>query len=203
MDDLQVVGVARLTLKQKRFGDGALYVSAILRGGELTAIDFRFFVEKEKVVTPTPKGFRIHRQDIEVLRELFRRVPENVGELTLWSSGMRSLIARRCDDEYGTGIDIRHFKISKDYKGWEKRGIRLIDEDFVRLGEEVKSTGLLELVTRPSGDLFEGKQFSERRDRGKVVVGQKDGSQTSDAQARSSKTWTPVSAALEQFLSES
>jgi len=137
------------------------------------------------------------------LRELFRREPANVGELTLWSSGMRSLIARRCDDEYGTGIDIRHFKISADYKGWEKRGIRLIDEDFAKLSQQIKSTGLLNLDIRLISDLFEGKQFSERGGRGRTRSRQKDGSQAGDAQARSSKTWTPVSAALEQFLAES
>lgn len=202
MDDLRVVGVARLTLKQRRFGDGALYVSAILKGGELAAIDCRFFVEKEKVITPTPKGFRIDLKDVGALRELFQRTPENVGEITLWSSGMRSLSARRCDDDYGKGIDIRYFKISADYKGWEKRGIRLLDEDFVSLSDQIMASGLLECDLRPSGDLFEGKQFAERSHRGRRDAGQKDGSRTNTAQAQSLPSWTPISAALEEFLSE-
>src|SRR4051812_17289498 len=129
MDELRTVGIARLKLAQGRFGGGALYISAIYSAAEFVALDVRFFAEKDKLITPTPTGFRVPVAHLDSLAQLAQREPKQVGELTLWAGKKRKLVARRCDDKYGAGVDIRYYKTSAEYEGWEKRGIRLVEDD--------------------------------------------------------------------------
>src|SRR5688572_16146830 len=133
MSELRAVGVARLKLAQGRFANGALYISAIFSGLEFVAADVRFFAETENLITPTPAGFRVQVADFTHLADLVMREPDSVGELTLWCRGNRKLVARRCNDKYGIGVDIRHYKVSPNYDGWERRGIRLVDQDFSKV----------------------------------------------------------------------
>jgi hypothetical protein len=174
MVNLTTVGLARIKLTQRRFANGALYVAAVLEDSELCAIDIRFYAELDTVIAPTRSGFRVYRANIGALGELFERQPRNVGHFTLWSSGSRSLVARSCADEYGVGVDVRYFKISDTYEGWEKRGIRLRDEDFLRLGCAVTEAGLLGGMGRSRIDLFAGKCFSTNRRSNRGQLGKVD-----------------------------
>jgi hypothetical protein len=192
----RVVGVARLKLKQGRFGNGALYVSALLDAGELFALDVRFFVEKDKVVTPTPTGFRVPVADLDTVARLVERAPDQVGELVLWSRQKRKLVARRCEGKYGVGVDIRHYKSSAEYEGWEKRGIRLVDEDFSKLMAIIRRSGLLTKKFKPPKDLFEGWELAGSRDAHGVP--RRGGPRE---KAGPTVAWsTPVALALEEFL---
>ncbi len=142
----KVVGIGRLQLSQRRFRNGALYVSAIVDDAAITAIDCRFFVEESAVLRPTRKGFRVQRSEVPLLERLLATPCDRITEQTLWSRSNRKLTARRCDDEYGKGVDFRYYKTSKEYEGWEQRGIRFKDSDFVRLTCLLRESGLLKLI---------------------------------------------------------
>jgi hypothetical protein len=161
--DLKVVGIGRLQLSQRRFRNGALYVSAIVNGAKIDAIDCRFFHEEGATLTPTRKGFRVHSLEVDQLGNLLRMQPDRITEQTLWAGANRKLIARRCDDEYGKGIDFRYHKTSETYEGWEQRGVRLKDDDFMRLARLLRDSGLLKLELPKIQDLFSGKTLVSSR----------------------------------------
>jgi hypothetical protein len=192
---MQVVGIARIPLTQRRFRAGALYVSALVSSSELDGIDCRFFVEAQYLLTPTRKGFRIHRPAVTLLDAILGKALQETWEQTLWTAGNRRLIVRRCDDEYGQGVDFRFLMASDGYEDWEQRGIRLRDDDFLKLAEVLRMSGLLRLQVPAVPDVFLGKTiraFSGSRAVG--AAGSRNGQRAA--------TLTPVGDALQEFLSE-
>lgn len=157
-----VKGLCRIGLAQKRFKDGALYVCAVLSGQHVQAVDVRYMVEDDNFLIPTRQGFRVRSIDFEKLRELCTELPKRISEIRLWKGATRKLIARYCDDNYGTAIDIRYFADTRKYRGWEPRGIRLQLEDFAKLQLGVLSSGLLEGQVSDKSDLLKGKHFAPR-----------------------------------------
>jgi hypothetical protein len=84
------------------------------------------------------------RGDIPKLEKLLKSSCDDIGEQVIWERSNRKLIVRRCDDRYGKGVDVRYYKNSPEYKGWEQRGIRFKDEDFISLGNLLRASRLLE-----------------------------------------------------------
>jgi hypothetical protein len=195
--DIRVKGLLRLQLSQKRFRNGALYVSAITNGSKVDAFDCRFFVEDGSILTPTRKGFRVRASELEALRKLFETKLGAIEEQTLWTGPHRKLVARRCDDEYGKGIDVRYFKMSEKYEGWEQRGIRLKDEDFLKLAGMVRETQLLNLESASLPDIFLGKSIEAATKPPSSRVGAVN---VTDSARQPS--WSPVGEALSLFLAE-
>jgi hypothetical protein len=189
--DVRVIGVTRLALSQKRFGKGGFYVSAILNDSDLEAIDCRYFVEDGAGIVPTRSGFRVHSSEFETFKEVLSTLPSQIHEHPIWESTSRKLIVRRCADEFGLGVDFRYFKTSKNYTGWEKRGIRL--NDYVHLSKEVLNSGLLEHQV-PSLDLFKEKNILTSNERHAVS--------SNKVITHEPTTWSPVNAALNAFLNE-
>lgn len=188
-----------MLLGQRRFRNGALYLSISVRKGLVDAIDCRYFVERNNTLAPTKSGFRVHRGGFGAFGELVHLPPEKVTVRILGCSSTRELIARRCDDVYGKGIDFRYYRSSDSYKGWEKRGIRLGDEDFVCLAEILRDFGVLSGAVPTDSNLFSGKVVASSEKRGSA--------RSTAGRDRSSKaslpdTWTPVGLALNKFLSE-
>jgi len=159
----QVTGVYRIPLSQRRFKSGALYVSGIHSCGELEAIDIRYFVEEESRLIPTRQGFRIHADNLLTFKKALAKRAIKLQKVELWRGATRKLIARYCDDEYGTGVDIRYFAASPRYKGWEPRGIRLHLEDFAKLRMTLLESGIVDGRISVKTDLFSGKEVVNRR----------------------------------------
>jgi len=200
MHEYLPVGIGRLQLSQKRFRDGALYVSALMRAGNPFAFDFRFFVEDERGLIPTKSGFRVPAVNIAVLKKLFGHPPEKVVETTLSKTKDRTLIARRVNDNYGVGIDIRYRNQSARYDGWEKRGLRLVDDDFAELAKFLNGAGVFARDYQPQGDVFNGKRWVTEEQVHNVAG--KAQPQIRAARRPIKSDWTPVGCALETFLSE-
>jgi hypothetical protein len=200
MDEYLQVGIGRLRLSQRRFGDGALYVSTLMHARNLIAFDFRFFVEDERGLIPTKSGFRVPAANSAALKKLFGCRPEKVVETTLSKIKDRKLIARRVNDNYGVGIDIRYRKQSARYDGWEKRGLRLVDCDFAELARFLNSTGVFAPDYRPRGDVFHGKRWVTEEQA--CQVHGKAQPQVRAARRPIHSDWTPVGSVLKAFLSE-
>lgn len=158
----QVVALCRLTLAQKRFKAGALYISCIHTGKALNAIDVRFFVEDQQSLIPTKQGFRVPADRLQSLRSALeaKTIPSDGVEVA--STANRRLLIRSCDDEYGPGVDVRYFSDSARYVGWEPRGIRFRPEDFERLRTTLLATDFRKGGVIHGADLFAGKIIRSR-----------------------------------------
>ena len=158
----QIIGLYRIELSQRRFRSGALYVSGIYTGGELDAIDVRYFVEEGNQLIPTRQGFRIHADNLPALRKALHTQEIDLKEHELWRGATRKLIARYCNDEYGTGVDIRYFSDSTRYRGWEPKGVRLRLEDYSTLRATLLGSGVADGRISTKADLFSGKEIVGR-----------------------------------------
>jgi hypothetical protein len=158
----QIIGLYRIKLSQRRFRPGALYVSGIYIGGDLDAIDIRYFVEDGSQLIPTRQGFRIHADNLPALRTTLHTQAIDLKEQELWRGATRKLIARYCDDEYGTGVDIRYFSDSTRYRGWEPKGVRLQLEDYSTLRATLLGSGVVDGSVSVKADLFSGKEIVGR-----------------------------------------
>lgn len=156
----QVTGVHRIVLRQRRFRAGALYVSGIHENGNLEAIDVRYFVEDGLRLIPTRQGFRVRADNLTGFAKVLRTLDCKLLDAELWRSPTRRLIARYCEDEYGTGVDIRYFSDSPRYTGWEPRGVRLQVEDFQKLQATLLSSEVIVGRIDPKVDLFDGKSIT-------------------------------------------
>src|SRR5689334_9791127 len=103
-DSPKVLALHRLSLAQKRFKGGALYISCIHTGKTLHAVDVRFFVEDQESLIPTKQGFRIPTERLQSLKAALeaKTIPSDGVEVA--SSANRRLLIRSCNDEYGPGI---------------------------------------------------------------------------------------------------
>ena len=150
------VGIAKVSLSQRKYQDGGLYLSQVMEDGMFVALDVRFFHEDGNALRPTRAGFRVPAAS---LAEMFHVLLSNATDIdhTLWSDDRRKLLARYVDDEYGQALDIRYYLTGHGYKGWEKRGIRLRLEDFQRLQFTLRESK--EYLGNADGteDLFQGK----------------------------------------------
>lgn len=196
----RVTGLCRIPLSQRRFRSGALYVSSIHNGADLAAIDVRYFVEDANRLVPTRQGFRIPADKLVALGNMLRTQETELGGVELSRCATRRLLARYCDDKYGSAIDIRYFSDSPRYKGWEPRGIRLQLGDFLKLRSVLLATGIADGQIKPTHDLFGEKEIaagtSSSRERGRGTAGARE-----DADARKLVTLT-INDALRAYIGD-
>jgi hypothetical protein len=128
-DTLEVVQIGHMPLSQKKFKDGELIVSGIKDDKEFIAIDVRFYLLKEDGWLPTKTGFWVDKGNWKSLQEVLSKSPESIGETVCWKNETRKFIVRYTPD-YGSGVDFRYFSETKKYTGWEKKGIRITQNDY-------------------------------------------------------------------------
>lgn len=197
----QIIGLYRIKLSQRRFRSGALYVSGIYIGGDLDAIDIRYFVEDGNQLIPTRQGFRIHADNLAALRTALHTQSIDLKEQELWRGATRKLIARYCDDEYGTGVDIRYFSDSTRYRGWEPKGVRLQLEDYSTLRATLLGSGVADGRVSAKADLFSGKEILGRTTRSRGSRENIKGSVTKQ-QAGISQTNSTINEALQAYIND-
>jgi hypothetical protein len=190
----QVTGLFRIPLGQRRFRSGALYIAGIHTRGDLEAIDVRYFVEEGNQLIPTRQGFRIHADNLSRFRNVLRTPEGDLEQAELWRGAARRLIARYCDDKYGTGVDIRYFSDSSRYTGWEPRGIRLQLEDFSKLRATLLDSGIVDGRISAETDLFSGKEIMGRTSRGR------ESDERSKGSVNQQKTGTQVMSTINEAL---
>lgn len=202
-NNCNVVLADRMELQQKRFRKGALYVSAIVSDKSVVSIDCRYFVEEGNEVRATKFGIRVHCQHFEAFRKVLDSNPTEVEQHKLGSWQTRKLMARRCDDRYGKGIDFRYYRFGDGYEGWERRGIRLTDDDFNRFGRLVLRTGLLDCRLPTDCSLSHERRIvnSDARSDKLTRSGQLRGRQTPTQVDEGPDAGTLVRQALTEFLS--
>lgn len=146
-----------LKLDQRRYRDGKLFVSVVLRSGEAEAIDVRYFVEDGNIVRPTRQGFRIPIELYGVFLSLMQTCQRERAQLTLWEKEDRSFRLSYCNDEYGEGVNFRYFRSSAKYSGPEKRGIRLTLANFGSLRDALEHFDIVAEVRSGRASLFAGR----------------------------------------------
>lgn len=180
----RLIGLAAFKPKQKKYQDGRIFLSVLIEDDTVLALDVRFFLEDGKELTPTRNGFRVPTQSLDLAEKVFRKEPRQIDDV-INSMKKRELHARFVDDNYGQAVDIRYYKKTEEYTGWEKRGLRLRNGDFKEL---VRLLGEIELATgrlQRRNDLFEGKSIVEpKRAWGERKAG-KAGSKEKRVSARS------------------
>jgi hypothetical protein len=159
-----VQGLEVLELKQKRYKHGRLYVSAIYSDNNLKAIDIRYFIEKDDTLSPTTKGVRIPIMHFNIFSVVLQKMPENIVDDVIWETENRKLVVCYRDDMYGKGVDLRYFKKSNTYTGWERRGIRLALADYEELRRIMETISISSLTINSRKNLFEGKEIIVTRD---------------------------------------
>ncbi|WP_427500891.1 hypothetical protein ACQE3E_17665 [Methylomonas sp. MED-D] len=156
----ETIGVAKFKLSQKKYENGSFYISKIYEEDICASIDARYFIETSSTLTPTKYGFRIPADYIDHFLEI---INDNVCDLNdkvcAFIGDRRILIGYRAD-RFGEGVDIRYFRESPEYTGWEKSGIRLLLNDFIKAKECFNNISAKE---KPSEEdnLFNDKQISK------------------------------------------
>lgn len=126
-----------MSLSQKKYANGRLYISGITENGKLTGIDIRFFKDEDDGLLPTRKGFRVRAESFPAFMKCLHINPRRMGECVIWEGKARRLVIRYCDDQFGEGIDCRYWAEKDQYSGWEKRGLRLSLSDFEQVKDAV------------------------------------------------------------------
>lgn len=197
----QIIGLYRIKLSQRRFRSGALYISGIYIVDDLNAIDIRYFVEDGNQLIPTRQGFRIHADNFPALRTALHTQAIDLKGHELWRGATRKLIARYCNDEYGTGVDIRYFSDSTRYRGWEPKGVRLQLEDYSTLRATLLGSGVADGRVSAKADLFSGKEILGRTARSRGSRENIKGSVTKQ-QAGISQTNSTINEALQAYIND-
>src|SRR4051812_397887 len=117
--DQQVIGWMSMSLSQKKYAKGRLFISGITENGRLTGIDIRYFMEEGEELLPTRKGFRVRAESFPTFMKCLHKKPQKIGECVIWEGKARRLIIRYCDDQFGEGIDCRYWVEKEQYSGWE------------------------------------------------------------------------------------
>lgn len=156
--ETSLIGLSAFKPRQKKFQDGRVFLSVLAEGDKVLALDVRFFREDGNKLTPTRNGFRIPSQSIGSAGGVFKKKLQEIDDV-IHVTTKREIHARFVDDKYGQAVDIRYYKKTDDYTGWEKRGLRLRSEDFeefVRLLEEAE---LVNGCWRQQNNLFQDREI--------------------------------------------
>lgn len=160
--------IARVTLSQRKYEDGALYLSQVIGDEDVLALDVRFFHEDGDKLRPTRAGFRIPGGGIAEACRILLSEPSSINDV-MWSDDRRQLFARYVDDEYGQALDIRYYSSEGSYIGWEKRGIRFRLEDFARLQTVLREVEGELLEAWVHSDLFGERVIETQKDATKAA----------------------------------
>jgi hypothetical protein len=152
------IGLHSFKLTQKRYEHGSFYLSLIIDGEEVKAFDGRFYLEDGNKLTPTKRGFRIPLEKLDEFYTALSGDLREIGDLILFENKSFKFHVRYLNDKYGEGIDIRKYKTTKKYSGWDKSGIRMKLEDVEAVHRWL--TDFEHTDVDPSMNIFFGKEIS-------------------------------------------
>ena len=156
-------GLVAFRLKKRRYSEGHLYLSAVIYGNRIKALDIRYFIEEDNLITPTQNGFRVSMENISKLMAVLNRNPGDIVDEVISENRKRRLVVNFKDDKYGQGVDFRYYQTTDEYTGWQKKGIRMTLEDFKKLGGIVRNLKLDYSSVLAIGDLFENKIIRQKK----------------------------------------
>lgn len=157
---IETIGVTKFKLSQKKYENGSFYISKIYEEDICTSIDARYFIETDSALTPTKYGFRVPAEYIEHFLEIINDNLCDLNDKVCAFIGDRRILIGYRSDRFGEGVDIRYFRESPEYTGWEKSGIRLSLNDFIKVKKCFNDISQKE---KPSEEynLFNDKQISK------------------------------------------
>jgi len=159
-----LIGVAKFKPSQKKYKDGHVYISVLISGDDLVALDVRFFSEAGDELVPTRNGFRVPAESLlACVRELLGN-PLDL-DSTCHKTKTRELHVRYVSDKYGEAIDIRYYKKSAKYTGWEKRGLRLRVTDFEHFQKLISEINFVDISVASEKNLLGGKTIIDPKER--------------------------------------
>ncbi len=129
--------VEQMPLSQKRYQNGLLYISVPFNNNEIIGLDVRYFVHDNSDIIPTRSGFRIPVSSLHAFKKILKKKIESIDSTVCTYFSDRQLKACYRSDDYGEGVDIRYYKVSDEYTGWERRGLRFQVDDFKEFRERV------------------------------------------------------------------
>ena len=154
------VGLYSFKLTQKRYQEGAFYLSVILDRGLAKALDGRFYVEEGHELAPTKNGFRIPIEKLEDFRKVLSGDLRSLDDAVLIKNKSFHFHVRYLNDKYGEAIDFRKYKTSDKYTGWDRSGIRMKLEDVLTMRDLLASFD--PQAIDPAGNIFAGKVFKRK-----------------------------------------
>ena len=154
------IGLYSFKLTQKRYQEGAFYLSVILVGEQAKALDGRFYVEEGNELTPTKNGFRIPLEILEDFKKVLAGDLRAIDDRVLIKNKSFHFHVRYLNDKYGEAIDFRKYKTTNKYTGWDRSGIRMKLEDVVTIRDWL--AGFDSQAIDPADNIFVGKVFRRK-----------------------------------------
>ena len=155
------IGLHKFKLTQKRYKDGAFYLSVVLDGEQVKALDGRFFVEEGNELTPTKNGFRIPIEKLDAFGKALSGDLREIDDTVLFENKSFRFHIRYLNDKYGEGIDFRKYKTTDKYTGWDRSGVRMKLEDVVSMRNRLNDFDHREVAS--SNNLFSGKDLGRKK----------------------------------------
>jgi len=164
--NLKLIGLKKLKLSQKRYEQGNFYISVLQEEDDVVSLDARYFIEEENNVTATKSGFRIPKDYLIHFIELINNDLVSLNENECCVVGDRKVLISYKDDRYGEAVDIRYYKESSEYTGWEKKGIRLAISDFIKIRDIINNTDFT-ISHSDNLNLFSSKHLNQSQNNNK------------------------------------
>lgn len=132
VDDLPLGQPLRMRLAQKGLKNAELVIWAMSRTSGERFVDIRLWFSTEIAGQwmPSKKGVRVPADKLRALRKL---LDSHTGELILSETAVRELRGRWIEDDSGRAFDLRYFVKTASYTGWDKRGVRVREQDCPEL----------------------------------------------------------------------
>ena len=155
------IGLHKFKLTQKRYKDGAFYLSVVLDGEQVKALDGRFFVEEGNELTPTKNGFRIPIEKLDAFGKALSGDLREIDDTVLFENKSFRFHIRYLNDKYGEAIDLRKYKTTNKYSGWDRSGVRLKFEDVATMRDWLSDFDTRKVAS--SCNLFLGKDIGRKK----------------------------------------
>lgn len=127
-EDVPLGQPLRMRLAQKGLRNAELVIWAMSKQNGERFLDIRLWFSKEVAGQwmPSKKGVRVPVDELPVLQKL---LDSKSGESLLSHTASRELHGRWMEDISGRAFDLRYFIRTSSYTGWDKRGVRIREED--------------------------------------------------------------------------
>ncbi len=159
------IGLYKFKLTQKRYEAGAFYISVVTDGENAVALDGRFFLEEGNKLAPTRSGFRLPIEKLNDFAKALDGDLRQIDDIVLFENQSFQFHIRYLNDKYGEGVDLRKYKTTEKYTGWDKSGLRMKLEDVVIIHNWLNDFDIQ--AVKLSSNIFSGKDIGgEERDRG-------------------------------------
>lgn len=135
-EDVPLGQPLRMCLAQKGLKKAELVIWAMSKQSGERFVDIRLWFSGEIAGQwmPSKKGVRVPADKLPALRKL---LDSQTGELILSETAVRELRGRWIEDDSGRAFDLRYFVKTASYTGWDKRGVRVREQDCPTLGQHL------------------------------------------------------------------